>query len=124
MKLLIVAVPNNVTSDELARISKQIVIIAKASSPLHVLDSSDLTIQELKKNDFQIAVDSIITICGNPENRQKFINNFFINCIKGKPGFEKSVFNFIKKEANREENRKYIEENNAELLMCLINDIL
>ena len=121
-KLIIVAVPEETSDQKLATIAQAIVQIAGTCSPMTIISSKEQECHTPEKNKFMETIDNIIKICGDPEN-SKFSYNLLAALFKGTPGFERAIFEFIKRESLKPENKAYLEYKHAKNIIGIIRDI-
>ena len=122
MKLLIIAINDNVNESLLKEALKSFSkTIGGSSNPIELTDK-DLQVSQHVKSEFEQIVESVITICGTPQYRTQFDMNFWTKFI---PHFKSSeeakiILNKIVDEFQQNKDaRDYLRHNNYER----INDL-
>lgn len=122
MKLLIIAINDNVNEALLKEALKSFSkIVGGSSNPIELTDN-DLQINQQTKSEFEQIIESILDICGSPQYRTQFDMNFWMKFI---PHFKSSeeakiILNKIVDEFQQNKDaRNYLRHNNYER----INDL-
>ena len=124
MKLLIIAIKDNVNESLLTEALKQFSRNIGGSSDAVILTDKDLQVDEKSKSEFEQIIESIIEICGSPQYRTKFDMNFWTKFMPHfkSPEEAKIILNKIVDEIKRnKEARDFVRHNNYERIIDLAN---
>lgn len=122
MKLVIVAINENVNDALLAEALKVFSRTIGGTSDATIIEAKDLQVNQQQKTEFEQIVENIVEICGSPQYRTQFDMNFWMKFMPHfkSPEEAKIILNKIVDDfQNNKEARAFLRHNNCER----INDL-
>lgn len=122
MKLVIIAINENVNDALLAGALKVFSKTIGGTSDATIIEDKDLQVNKQTKTQFEQIVDNIVEICGSPQYRTQFDMNFWMKFMPHfkSPEEAKIILNKIVDDFQQnKEARNYLRHNNYER----INDL-